>query len=106
MNPSLPQLVKQRYGTDLIMRVQTLASIKPEISQALTFLLEDILTTRTQDDRFAPLLSLITVLVHLLSLPTPDSSRAVSVFFASRQSPRVPILLATAVSSLRVIAKT
>lgn len=105
MNPSLPQLVKQRYGTELIMRAKTLASIKPEIYQALPSLLEDILTTRTQD-RFAPLLSLITVVVPLLSLPTTDSSRAVSVFFASRQSPRVPILLASVVSYLRVIANT
>lgn len=31
--PSLSQLVKQRYGTELHSR--TLASIKPEISQAL-----------------------------------------------------------------------
>ena len=38
--PSLPQLVKQRYGTEL--RVRTLASIKPEISQALPSLLEEI----------------------------------------------------------------
>lgn len=30
MNPSLPQLVNQRYGTEL--RFQTMASIKPEIS--------------------------------------------------------------------------
>ena len=36
--PSLPRLVKQRYGTEL--RSRTVASIKPEISQALTSLLE------------------------------------------------------------------
>ena len=40
ISPSLPQLVKQRYGTEL--RVRTLASIKPEISQALPSLLEEI----------------------------------------------------------------
>jgi len=40
IHPSLPRLVKQRYGTEL--RSQTLASIKPEISQALTSLLEEI----------------------------------------------------------------
>lgn len=40
INPSLPQLVKQRYGTEL--RVRTLASIRPEISQALPSLLEEI----------------------------------------------------------------
>ena len=41
----LPRLVKQRYGTEL--RSQTLASIKPEISQALSSLLEEI---RNSDD--------------------------------------------------------
>lgn len=40
INPSLPQLVKQRYGTEL--RVRTLASIKPEIYQAQPSLLEEI----------------------------------------------------------------
>lgn len=44
-NPSLPQLVKQRYGTEL--RVRKLASIQPEISQALPSLLEGI---RTNED--------------------------------------------------------
>lgn len=36
----LPSLVKQRYGTEL--RSQTLASLKPEISQALDSLLDEI----------------------------------------------------------------
>ena len=36
----LPRLVKQRYGTEL--RARTLASIKPEISQALPSLLDEI----------------------------------------------------------------
>ena len=45
IHPSLPRLVKQRYGTEL--RSRTLASIKPEISQVLTSLLEEI---RTSDD--------------------------------------------------------
>ena len=36
----LPNLVKQRYGTEL--RPQTLASLKPEISQALDSLLDEI----------------------------------------------------------------
>lgn len=40
INPSLPQLVKQRYGTEL--RFRTLASIRLEISQALSSLLEEI----------------------------------------------------------------
>ena len=40
IHPELPKLVKQRYVTEL--RSQTLASIKPEISQALTSLLDEI----------------------------------------------------------------
>ena len=39
----LPALVKQRYGTEL--RSRTLASIIPEIFQALDSLLEEIATT-------------------------------------------------------------
>ena len=45
INPNLPRLVKQRYGTEL--RSRTLASIKPEISQALPSLLEEL---RAADD--------------------------------------------------------
>ena len=45
IHPSLPRLVKQRYGTEL--RSRTFASIKPEISQALNSLLEEI---HTSDD--------------------------------------------------------
>ena len=40
IHPELPRLVKQRYGTEL--RTRTLASIKPEISQALNSLLDEI----------------------------------------------------------------
>ena len=39
-HPKLPRLVKQRYGTEL--RSRTLASIKPEVSQALDSLLEEL----------------------------------------------------------------
>ena len=42
LNPCLPQLVKQRYGTEL--RNRSLASIKPEISQALPSLLDELKT--------------------------------------------------------------
>ena len=42
INPELPRLVKQRYGTEL--RSCTLASIKPEISQALPSLLDELQT--------------------------------------------------------------
>ena len=45
IHPSLPKLVKQRYGTEL--RSRTRASIKPEISQALSSLLDEI---RASDD--------------------------------------------------------
>ena len=40
INTALPKLVKQRYGTEL--RTITLSSIKPEISQALDSLLDEI----------------------------------------------------------------
>ena len=40
VHADLPTLVKQRYGTEL--RSQTLASLKPEISQALDSLLDEI----------------------------------------------------------------
>ena len=40
INPALPKLVKQRYGTEL--RSRTLASIKPEISQAMNSLLDEL----------------------------------------------------------------
>ena len=40
LHPDLPRLVKQRYGTEL--RSRTLASIKPEISQAMGSLLDEL----------------------------------------------------------------
>jgi len=40
IHTDLPKLVKQRYGTEF--RSHTLASIKPEISQALESLLEEL----------------------------------------------------------------
>ena len=43
IHSGLPRLVKQRYGTEL--RSRTLASIKPEISQALESLLEELHTS-------------------------------------------------------------
>lgn len=43
IHTDLPGLVKQRYGTEL--RSQTLASLKPEISQALDSLLEELNST-------------------------------------------------------------
>jgi hypothetical protein len=42
IHPDLPNLVKQRYGTEL--RSRSLASIKPEISQALDSLLDELRT--------------------------------------------------------------
>ena len=43
LHPNLPRLVKQRYGTEL--RCRTLASVKPEISQALDSLLNELHTS-------------------------------------------------------------
>lgn len=43
IHPDLPRLVKQRYGTEL--RSRTLATLKPEISQALESLLEELRNT-------------------------------------------------------------
>ena len=43
IHTELPKFVKQRYGTEL--RARILASIKPEISQALTSLLDEIRAT-------------------------------------------------------------
>ncbi|KAL2076333.1 hypothetical protein ACEWY4_028085 [Coilia grayii] len=43
IHADLPKLVKQRYGTEL--RSRTLASIKPEISQALDSLLDELQAT-------------------------------------------------------------
>ena len=43
IHPDLPGLVKQRYGTEL--RSRTLASLKPEISQASDSLFEEIRST-------------------------------------------------------------
>lgn len=45
LHPGPPKLVKQSYGMEL--RARTLASIKPEISQALESLLEEL---RTSED--------------------------------------------------------
>ena len=56
IHTALPALVKRRYGTEL--RSKTLASLKPEISQALDSLLEEIRSTadtkvlRTTASRF------------------------------------------------------
>ena len=58
INKDLPALVKQKYGTEL--RSRTLASIKPEISQAMDSLLDSIQTNddarvmRTMSSTFRP----------------------------------------------------
>lgn len=44
LHPGLPKLVKQRYGVKL--RPKSLASIKPEISEALESLLEELRTSK------------------------------------------------------------
>ena len=48
MHPDLPKLVKHRYGTQL--RSRTLASIKPEISQALQSMLDEIRATENAEE--------------------------------------------------------
>ena len=50
IHKDLPRLVKQRYGTEL--RARSLASLKPEISQALDSLLEEIRSSH--DARIMP----------------------------------------------------
>jgi len=58
INKDLPSLVKQKYGTEL--RSRTLASIKPEISQAMDSLLnsiqanDDARVMRTMSSKFQP----------------------------------------------------
>ena len=46
IHKDLPKLVRQRYGTEL--RSRTIASIKPEISQALDSLLEELKSSEAQ----------------------------------------------------------
>ena len=48
VHPELPTLVKRQYGTEL--RSKTLSSIKPDISQALGSLLEEIHTSQESKD--------------------------------------------------------
>ena len=45
IHPELPKHIKQRYGTEL--RSRTLSSIKPEISQALPSLIDDLHTAES-----------------------------------------------------------
>ena len=87
IHPSLPRLVKQRHGTEL--RSCTLASIKPEISQALSSLLEEIrasddakiLHAAVADDFIAP-----DRVAGVTQRPAPDSpARTRSVPYATRQ---------------------
>ena len=62
INPALPKLIKQRYGTEL--RSRTLASIKPEISQALESLLDEIASADTAHVDAAPV-------AHHTPVPVP-----------------------------------
>lgn len=102
INPSLPQPVKQRYCTEL--RHWTLASIKPKISQAFPSLLGEI-----RDNMDARSFHTFAQPHHSrgsLAQRPPGSSRVVPVLFASKQSARVPMFLASAVSYLKVTANT
>lgn len=62
--PGLPKLVKQRYGMEL--RARTLASIKPEISQALESFLEEL---RTSEDANS-----MRILTNRFQKPQPKST--------------------------------
>jgi hypothetical protein len=68
IHTDLPTLVKQRYGTEL--RSQTLASLKPEISQALDALLDEIQSSnelKFYAQPFADHHNSVTIVVRLLS---------------------------------------
>ena len=52
LHKDLPRLVKQRYGTELCSR--TLATIKPEKSQALSSLLDEVQVVDARVMRAAP----------------------------------------------------
>ena len=71
LHPSLPRLVKQRYGTKL--RSRTLTYIKPKISQALESLLDEVHAS-------AP--------VKSLTLWSPD--RSLLIFPAQHRPPSKP----------------
>ena len=68
IHQDLPRLVKQRYGPEL--RSRTLASIKPEISQALPSLIDELRTCedarvmRTAADRFRSVQSPLSTLTR------------------------------------------
>lgn len=64
LHPGPPKLFKQRYGMEL--RSRTLASIKPEISQALESLLEEL---RTSEDAKST-----SILTNRFQKPQPKST--------------------------------
>ena len=61
--PDLPKIVKQRYGVQL--RAQTLASIKPEISQALDVLLDEIIATHDMKTMRTAINTVKVIFVHI-----------------------------------------
>lgn len=82
IHQDLPKLVRQRYGTEL--RSRTLASIKPEISQALDSLLDEIHTNENSK-----------VLRSVVSIPKPHvkafSQRQTSIPNRKRVSKVCPL---------------
>ena len=74
LHPDLPKVVKQRYGTEL--RSRTLASLKPEISQALTSLLESVECSRAMRAA-AKLQRFMTVMEILADDVDPQESQVV-----------------------------
>ena len=84
IHPDLPKLVKQRYETEL--RSRTLASIKPEISQALTSLLNKYVQLTTPR-LCAPLLVTI---VNLLAAELRRKNKAIKtkyILFCHEMTP-------------------
>ena len=84
VHPDLPALIKQRYGTEL--RSQTLASLKPEISQALESLLEEIQSTNESKvlrTAFQQSSSLRNLPQPLLNQTTNDPPAVVGISFAA-----------------------
>ena len=83
IHKGLPELVKQKYGAEL--RNQTLASIKPEISQALCSLLDDLRSMRTprfSACKLVPLATIHSMLVPLATLHNRNAGSSNPAFFA------------------------
>ena len=79
IHPGLPQIVKQRYGSEL--RNKTLATLKAEISQALTSLLDEL---RSIEDA--------NVLRSFTSTPQKAPQRRADVGYGWQVAGSIPLL--------------